>query len=171
MPLRIALASPDAAPWLPQPSALALIDRHTARDVDVRLWPRAMLAQAWGSTHQGAPPPELPPYAFRAWANPQLGRVTVLVDRTETPQSVTWLLLHELGHMELRTSPLVAGALAATVRDPAYMHDDHAHQADPEERIADWMATRWYRRLGFARPWRLDRHWWRARVRRMEPQR
>lgn len=166
MPVKVEAAVPEAAPWLPQPSVVSYLSEMTARPIHVYLYPRRLLARAWADGHGGRPPPAFTPYQFRAWATPDLGRVTILVDRTETPLSVTWVLLHELAHHELRASPFVAGALEATVRHKAYMTSDRAHQADPEEKIADWVATRWFRRLGFPRPWRLDRDWWRRQMRR-----
>ncbi len=167
MPLTIEAMSPNAANWLPAGTALRMINGHLAQEVHVRLWDRTDLAHAWAVGHPGQALPNLPRYAFRAWAEPRTGNVHVLVDNTETPESVTWLLLHELAHHELRASPFVAGALAQTIRHPRYMTDDDAHQADPEERIADWIATRWFRQLGYPPPLRRDRHWWRARVRRV----
>ena len=166
MPLTIHAATPDAAAWLPQPSIVSYLSSMTARPIEVHLYPRRELERAWADGHGGHRPPAFRPYQFRAWATPDLGRVTILVDRTETPASVTWVLLHELAHHELRASPFVQGALDATVRHKAYMTNDRAHQEDPEERIADWVATRWFRRLGFPRPWRLDRMWWRRRLNR-----
>lgn len=157
---------PGTEPWLPQASVLEVLAKHLAQDVEVRLWPRAELARAWARSHGGATLPDLPAYSFRAWANPSTNEINLLVDETETPASTTWLLLHELAHLELRASPFVTTALAmARARRPrAYWTSDAAHQAEAEERIADWIATAWFRRLGFGRPHRRDRLWWRRRV-------
>lgn len=159
-------ATPQTGLWLPQPSIRAFISDKVASDVRVLLRPRAEAGLWWAQTHpNGSTLPPVPPYAFRAWCNPSKGEIVILVDRTETPESVTWLTLHELTHQELRRSPLIAEALGRVAKPPDYLTSDNAHQSHPEERICDWIATIWYRRLGFAPPWRLDRYWWRRQVR------
>lgn len=147
------------------------ISRHVRMSVRVLVRLRSDLPRVWEETHPGQSLPSLPPYAFRAWCQPEglpggphERLVVLLVDHTETAASVTWLLLHELVHAELRASPLIAQALARVKKPRDYLTSDEAHQNHAEERIADWIATIWYRQLGFPRPWRRDRVWWRARV-------
>lgn len=160
-------ATPAVRAWMPQATALSMISDHVVANVHVLLRPRADLAALWAWSHPDNPAlPRLPAYAFRAWCIPSKNEIVILVDGTETPQSITWLLLHELVHRELRHSPLIAEALGRVRKPHNYLTSDDAHQAHPEERICDWIATIWYRKLGYAPPWRMDRRWWRARVRR-----
>lgn len=158
-------ATRETAAWLPQPSAQSFISGHVVSDVIVLIRPRAELARWWAWAHPEQPGlPALPSYAFRAWCVPSKNQVVILVDGTETQNSVTWLVLHELTHRELRRSPFIAEALGRSSKPADYLVSDDAHQGHPEERICDWIATLWYARLGYPKPWRLDRRWWRRRV-------
>jgi hypothetical protein len=100
-----------------------------------------------------------PPYAFRAFTRDGVSHI--FIDGTETPQSLCWLIGHELTHQVIDKSPTVKAAMAdassrPTGLDPA---GDEFHNVDAEERFCDGVATNLVGK-------RLDRAWWRERVRR-----
>jgi len=97
--------TPFAAPWAPPSRTLTAIEGLLGRSVTVTLTHRTELPAAWAADHPASPLPALPPYTFRAWANADIGRATLLVDETETPASVVWVLRHELAHLELVGAP------------------------------------------------------------------
>lgn len=89
--------------------------------------------------------------------------MVLLSDLTETTQSLTWLLLHELAHVEVNQTSLLDAALRSIPRPKDYLTNDEAHEAWPEEQLANLVADRLSSRLG-SRPG-LNRLWWRQRVR------
>jgi hypothetical protein len=148
-------AEPGTTPWVVRPEHRLMLERWTSRPVTVQYVHRDRLDSVPDA-------PEAPPYAFRAWARPD-GRITLLVDPTETYESALWLLIHELAHTDLRCAGLVSTSLRTLhPRDPAYLHDDGAHEADPEEKLANGVADRVMAHWGL--PTGLDRMWWRQRV-------
>jgi hypothetical protein len=100
-------------------------------------------------------------YPYRAVATPRPGGTSIrmFVDETETKDSVKWLLLHELAHALVTAQPALAATLRAEPRPPGYPHDDEAHEAVTEERLANAFADRLAPVPG------LDRRWWRKRTR------
>jgi hypothetical protein len=99
-------------------------------------------------------------YAYRGFHR---GSYTlILVDLTETPDSVKWLLLHEMGHAAIDGAPYAA-ALRAIPKPPGYPLNDDAHEACLEEQLANETADRWSIMLGGVPG--LGRRWWRERVR------
>jgi hypothetical protein len=141
---------PATTAWRPDDATLAKIGRIVSDDtnVTVRIWPRSLIGQVTGRAY-------LEPYAFRA-RNVGGTMIDLFADRTETRESVAWLLAHELAHSRLAAFPEVRHELqqARPRSDPA---SDHFHKVDPEERYCDGIATRI---VGA----RLDREWWRKRV-------
>jgi hypothetical protein len=138
---------PDAAAWAPSPvDRQRLADLAPADAISVVLWPRSRAREVVGV--------EGSDYAFRAVSRGP--EVIALVDGTETPASLRWLLAHELGHQQVRQRGLHAWlqAGAPTKEDPK---SDTFHALDPEERWADGLATNTFGE-------RLDRAWWRART-------
>jgi hypothetical protein len=100
-------------------------------------------------------------YPYRAVATPRPGggtSIRLFVDETETKDSVKWLLLHELAHALVTAQPTLAETLRAEPRPPGYPHNDDAHEAVFEERLANAFADRHAPVPG------LDRRWWRART-------
>jgi hypothetical protein len=100
-------------------------------------------------------------YPYRAVATPRPGggtSIRLFVDETETKDSVKWLLLHELAHALVTAQPTLAETLRAEPRPPGYPHNDAAHEAVFEERLANAFADRLAPVPG------LDRRWWRART-------
>jgi hypothetical protein len=148
--------------WAPPPTVLARIACMLRGDVTVELVHRDKLAKLWRETH-GAEPLPAGRYAFRAWARGS--NIHIVVDETETPQSVVWLLLHELAHTEVSRSRMLQHAFRSAPRDPAYMTSDAAHEAAPEEQLANRVADSFARQVG-SRPG-LHRIWWRRRVDRL----
>lgn len=104
-------------------------------------------------------------YPYRAVATPRPGggtRIRIFVDETETKDSVKWLLLHELAHALVSAQPTLAETLRAEPRPAGYPHNDDAHEAVTEERLANAFADRLAPVPG------LDRRWWRKRTRTIE---
>jgi len=155
-------AWPGAEPWMPSAAARQRLASLLSGAVTVELVPRASLPALWRRDFPGQP--MLPPYAFRAYARG--AKIVVLVDKTETPASVLWLLGHELAHTELTRSKLLRAAYRSIPKPPGYMTDDDAHEAHPEEQAANLVADRICDQEGFCERG-LDRRWWRARVERL----
>jgi hypothetical protein len=122
--------------------------------------PRQERKRAWREDHPGQNPPGNP-YSFRAYT---IGNTTrIFVDDTETRDSVGWLLLHELAHAVLNGTPHLARPLRRLPRPARYATDDAAHEAVPEEQVANRVADLLATRLG-GQPG-LNRPWWRAQTR------
>ena len=100
-------------------------------------------------------------YAFRGYTRGN--RVVLLSDATETPASLTWLLLHELAHVQVNNAPMLDKAFSSVPRPANYLTSDAAHERYPEEQmanlVADQLAPHFDSRPG------LNRIWWRRRVR------
>lgn len=139
---------PQARPWLPPPSEMAKIKAlFKNTKADVYFHPRSKANEILGRHAE--------PYAFRAFTRGE--EVNLFVDETETPQSIAWLLAHELTHRMVHDSPTLDQAFEEarpTDLDPA---GDPFHDIDPEERFCDGIATNL---LGY----RTDRSWWRKRT-------
>lgn len=142
---------PLAALWSPPPDLRARLERRFPGESYVAtLWPRCLVHDVTGRPTE--------PYAFRAFTRGDESHL--FVDATETPESIAWLLAHELSHQIVNGHPDAERLLAAgrpTDQDSA---SDVFHRVDPEELLADGIATNLFGR-------RLDRGWWRERVRRM----
>lgn len=150
--------------WLPSLEQLGLLDRLLRAPATVELLPRAKLAATWAQVH-GGQALGVPPCSIRAWANKETRNAYIFVDASETRDSVIWLMGHELAHLELRLAPLVE--LSVTVpRGPEYLATDEGHEADPEEQLVNQVGASVVELLTGRRQM-LDRHWWRARARRM----
>jgi hypothetical protein len=154
-------ASPGTEPWVPDPATLQRLACLLTSDVEVEIYPRMSVAPVWAREH-GGDRSSLPtdPYAFRAWSRE--GRAILFVDDTETKDSILWLLVHELAHLDLPHSRLLRSAYRDRVRHPDYLKNDQVHEADPEEQLANLVADEVVARLG--RPSGLHRLWWRRRV-------
>ncbi len=130
------------------------LDTH----VFVELIPRRLVRRLWARDMGGKPFPGY--YAFRAYTRGR--RVVLLSDHTETPQSLTWLLLHELAHVQVNGSPLLDRALRSVPKPRDYLTSDAAHEAWPEEKLANLVADQLAPQFGSRRG--LSRIWWRSRV-------
>jgi len=144
---------PGTQPWRMDPDLVQRIStwyrNHGGRPVAVHVWPRSK---------QGEITPDLQaPYTYRAITKEDGAHL--LADATETSESLAWLLMHELGHQVIRTSPIVKEALKEGRPREKTLHtaDDRYHQIDPEERLVDGFATALIGK-------RLDRDWWRKRT-------
>jgi hypothetical protein len=94
-------------------------------------------------------------YAFRAFTRGNNSHL--FVDFTETPQSIGWLMGHELTHQDIKQNPSLTQAFADSKPkniDPA---GDIFHEIDAEERFCDGISSRL---LGC----RFDRAWWRQQI-------
>jgi len=95
------------------------------------------------------------PYAFRAFTRGADSHI--FVDETETPDSIAWLIAHELGHRLVKTKPRLNRVL--TGHRPRHLdpQGDTFHVQDPEEALCNTIAHR-------VTGQRLDRAWWRSRI-------
>ena len=138
---------PGAEAWTPPPDIMAKLRRAFA-DVDgaVHIWPRAQVDRVTGRV--------MGPYAFRGFTRGDVSHL--FVDATETPQSISWLMAHELCHHTVHDDPELHAAFnrARPALDPA---SDRFHEIDPHELYCDGIASNL---LGF----RMDRTWWRKRT-------
>lgn len=141
---------PEAAPWVPKEPYLRKLQAFFSDEkipMRVHLWPRRMVDRIIGRATK--------PYEFRAFTRGEDSHI--FVDATETPQSIAWLIAHELCHRMVKSSPTLTAAFEDAKPldlDPA---GDAFHDVDTEERFCDGIATRI---LGY----RQDRAWWRKRV-------
>jgi len=154
------IVRPGAEPWAPRPDVVSRLSvLFPGEDAIVEILPRSMVERAWVTAHGNAWPfPGRHP--FRAWARDQ--QVRIFVDGTETPESVTWLMLHELAHVALRRQPYLDLAYRSIPRPKGYVVDDEAHESYPEEQVANQVADAISAHFGL--PLGLNRHWWRERV-------
>lgn len=147
-----------ASPWLPAEELLRRVSATLHTEAEVHFGPRVDLAAEFARQFGRAPRP----YSLRAWARRELGRAWVWVDHTETRDSALWLLLHELTHLELRGTGLLYAAVQAPRADD--YDTDSGHEADPEEQLANHIATQGLGLLLGGPVVPMDRLWWRARV-------
>ena len=151
--------APGAERWAPSPSSLSGIACALRGSVRVEVWPRTALPSVWREDNPGRPLPG-GSHGFRAYTRDHV--VKLFVDDTETPDSVLWLLHHELAHVGVTQTPGLVQSLRRTPRPDGYPSDDEAHERHPEERHANAVADAWMTLLH--KPTGLDRLWWRKRV-------
>lgn len=147
------LVHPEARPWAPRLEDQRKIQAFFGPKLDhavVKILPRQVADQELGK--------KLPPYSFRAFTRGPTS--TVFVDATETPESVAFLVAHELAHQVVDTSPVLDQAFQDARVQTSEPWSDRFHERDAEERFCDGVAGRllgtWY-----------DRTWWRGRTRRI----
>lgn len=150
---------PGTEQWVPTHNALETLGRALKVPVRVEFIPRSRVREIWSRDHPRAD--SFPgDYAFRAYTKDKL--VRLFVDQTETRDSALWLLVHELAHVAVDSNDLLDLAYNSFPRPAAYRTDDRAHEAWPEEQLANNVADQWGERLGY--PAGLNRLWWRKRV-------
>lgn len=137
---------PEARPWVPKKPYLDQITSFFTSG-NISLWPRHMAESVIGRPTK--------PYEFRAFSRGKDGHI--FVDETETPQSIAWLMAHELCHQMVDDSPTLTAAFEDARPLDMKPASDAFHFVDSEERFCDGIATRL---LGY----RKDRAWWRERV-------
>jgi len=139
---------PEARGWIPRKTQLdQLKSFFSDPNLSVKLWPRHMASQILGRPTK--------PYEFRAFTRDDESHV--FVDPTETPESIAWLIGHELCHRLIDQNETLSNAFADARPldiDPA---GDTFHEIDSAERFCDGIATRL---LGY----RQDRTWWRKQI-------
>ena len=149
----------DATEWCPHGDVIQCLSTFFTKNVDIEIYPRSLLATVWEKDHPGKKYNK-DYYAFRAYAGKDYCRI--FVDETETKDSVLWVMLHELAHIALATSPfLFKGYRHLTPED--YHCSDNAHERDPEEQMANEIAMSWMDMLGYGKV-SYPRHWWRNRT-------
>lgn len=133
-------------------------DKYLDMGVRVEVVPRSCVRLLWKRDMGLKPFPGF--YAFRAYTRDR--DVVILSDWTETSQSLIWLLLHELTHVQVNNTPMLDRALRSIERPVNYLTSDEAHESWPEEKLAnlsaDQLAPRYASRPG------LNRIWWRSRL-------
>jgi hypothetical protein len=147
-PIRV-IAEPGTEPWVP----------------DARWWAALSAKVPPGQTVHFQRRPEANKYRFRAVNNGN--KTTVYVDETETPESVKWLLLHEMAHATINGCAAAARIIRAQPKPKNYATDDKAHASVWEEQIANACADYLAPSMG-TQPG-LDRFWWRKRVNNLQP--
>jgi hypothetical protein len=100
------------------------------------------------------------PYSYRGWCSGNI--IIVLVDETETPDSIRWITFHELVHLSCHDVPFVDNAWnkenKLEGRDTYEWKDDAGHEADSEEQFCNRVAT------AYCDGKLMGRFWWRPRV-------
>lgn len=139
---------PRVQNYRPSPAAWsAIVNRFRDVEGDVYLLPRSDADRALGRVS--------PPYAFRGFTRGS--KSFLFADSTETPDSLAWLLAHELAHRLVDASPVLDQAFVEAKPKHLDPRSDAFHQVDAEERWCDGIATSL---LGTT----YDRSWWRART-------
>ena len=137
---------PGTERWRPSPRYLKALAMAFPEGASLTVYPRSEASRVLGRASE--------PYAFRAFTRGPDS--FVFVDDTETPDSIAWLMAHELAHGQLEDAPRYRALLDA--RSPRLdPQSDLFHELDPEERYADSVAHQ-VTRLS------LNRAWWRDRV-------
>lgn len=102
------------------------------------------------------------PYSYRGWCEGSDGRIVILVDETETPESILWITWHEIAHAVTTRARMFDTAMEeenkTEGRKTYEWKDDVGHEADSEERLVNRVATAHMQGKERARPW------WRPRV-------
>lgn len=145
----------DIRHWFPvQKGVVHFFSRRVAETL---LW-----MQQWDAGHGVFPDS---PYSYRGWCRAWAGEIVILVDETETINSVQWLVLHELGHLACNNAKLLDTAMdkanEQAGRTVYEWKDDVGHEADSEEQLVNKVATAHMGGKEYARPW------WRPRVNRL----
>jgi len=137
---------------------------HFSNQVGGKVWlkvfPRRMVKTVWNFEKPITPfPPKK--YAFRAFAKGS--QITLFDDNTETKESLSWLLLHELAHVMVTRNKKLRIHFRTIDKPEGYLISDAAHESSPEEQFANMMADRWFKEW-YNKPGSYHRLWWRKRV-------
>jgi len=153
-------AHPGTENWAPPKEVAAALSGAVSGTYEIHLHPRREVAKVWEADHPGKTY-DKDPYAFRAYQNGHTAYI--FVDETETPESVMWLIGHELAHMNLRQQHPELWELYQRVTPTDYFTSDEAHERDPEEQLANAVGE-------FFAGDDYPRTWWRKRVSSMTKQ-
>lgn len=147
-PIRV-IADPGTEPWVP----------------DAAWWQALSAKVPPGQTVHFQRRPAANKYRYRAVNTGS--KTIVYVDEIETPESVKWLLLHEMAHATINRAPAAANIIRSQPKPKNYATDDNAHASVWEEQIANGCADYLAPSMG-TRPG-LNRFWWRKRVNTLQP--
>jgi hypothetical protein len=118
-------------------------------------------ANEWVLKHNPELKQHAPPYYQRGWSSYACREIVLLVDETETPESLAWIFYHELAHIAVDHVPYLAGVFNQEDREAGRtvyeIGDDHAHEAHSIEQFCNRVATSY---AGAC----YDRLWWRRRA-------
>ena len=128
--------------------------------IHLRVFPRRMVKTVWADEQPSVSFPKKS-YAFRAFARGN--QITLFDDDTETSQSLSWLLLHEMAHVMVTRTDKLRTHFRSIERPVGYMVSDSAHESSPEEQFANMMADQWFKEF-YGKPGSFHRVWWRKQV-------
>ena len=149
----------DATDWCPHGDVVQMLSQFFTKEVNIEIYPRYLVNTVWEKDHP-CETYDKDYYAFRAYAGKDYCKI--FVDETETKDSVLWVMLHELAHIALASSPFLFKGYRHLTPDD-YHCSDEAHERDPEEQMANSIAMSWMDMLGYGRV-NYPRHWWRERT-------
>ena len=149
----------DATDWCPNGDLVDRISPLFNKEVSVSIFPRYLVSKVWEEDHPGQTY-DKDYYAFRAYAGRDYCKI--FVDETETKDSVLWVMLHELAHISLASTPYLFKAYRHLTA-PDYFESDEAHENDPEEQMANTVAMAVMDILGYGKV-SYPRYWWRERT-------
>jgi len=129
-------------------------------NVNLRLFPRRLVSSVWKWEKPGSVY-DLRPYAFRAFARNNI--ISIFDDKTETADSLLWLLLHEIAHIWVTRTPKLRRQFRNRPKPKGYLTDDAAHESSPEEQFANMMADQWFHEAT-GQHGSFHRLWWRKQV-------
>ena len=147
-PIRV-MADPGTEPWVPDAAWWAALSAKVPPGQTVHIQRR----------------PASNGYRYRAVNNGS--KTIVYVDDAETPESVKWLLLHEMTHATINRCPAAANIIRSQPKPKNYATSDEAHASVWEEQIANACADYLAPSMGTYPG--LDRFWWRKRVNNLQP--
>jgi len=128
--------------------------------IHLRIFPRRMVKTVWEYEKPLTPFP-MKKYAFRAFARGS--QITIFDDNTETKDSLSWLLLHEMAHVWVTRTPNLKEQFRSIKKPNGYLTSDAAHESSPEEQFANMMADQWFKEW-YNRSGSFHRIWWRKQV-------
>jgi hypothetical protein len=151
---------PGAEAWAPDSRFMDSLGTWAPPNTVIHLHPRSDIRKyfAKDNPHERFPSK---PYPFRAWNAPHK-QIRMFVDETETPDSVKWGILHEVGHSFVTHTPGL-NRLRKIPKPLNYATSDKAHAAVPEEQFCNAFADHLAPMMG-VQGRGYDRAWWRKRV-------
>ena len=151
---------PGAEAWAPDSRFMDTLGGWAPPNTVIHLHPRSEIRACFAkdNPHQRFPKK---PFPFRAWNAPHKG-IRMFVDETETPDSVKWGILHEVGHSFVTHTPGL-NRLRKIPKPLNYATSDEAHASVPEEQFCNAFADYLAPRMGVTGAG-YDRAWWRKRV-------
>ena len=149
-----------AEAWAPDSRFMDRVGTWAWPGVQIHIHPRNDIKRIFRRDNRWEHFPKKP-FPFRAWNVSDKDTIRIFVDETETPESVKWMVLHELGHSIVGHTPELR-KMRKFPKPANYATSDEAHASVPEEQWCNAFADRQAHAHG-TRPG-LDRVWWRKRL-------